>query len=149
MWRSIFGNFGVRVLSALLNLGLVILFSQLTGAVGKGEQSLLLTSVAIITIFDSLVGGAALVYFSSRYSWKQLIKASYAWVLVVSTFSFLVLEAFHVFETKYLLHVILLSAISSVSSVHASLLLGQQRLKVFNLVQILCYSHCLTEQPPF
>ena len=76
MWRSIFGNFGIRVLSALLNLGLVILFSQLTGAVGKGEQSLLLTSVAIITIFDSLVGGAALVYLSSRYSWSQLFKAS-------------------------------------------------------------------------
>ncbi len=137
MWRSIFGNFGVRVLSALLNLGLVILFSQLTGAVGKGEQSLLLTSVAIITIFDSLVGGAALVYLSSRYSWTQLIKASYAWVLVVSLFAFLLLEAFHVFETKYLLHIILLSAISSISSVHASLLLGQQRLKAFNFVQIL------------
>ena len=97
MWRSIFGNFGIRVLSALLNLGLVILFSQLTGAVGKGEQSLLLTSVAIITIFDSLVGGAALVYLSSRYSWSQLIKASYAWVFVVSIFAFLLLEAFHIF----------------------------------------------------
>jgi O-antigen/teichoic acid export membrane protein len=155
MWRSIFGNFGVRVLSALLNLGLVILFSQLTGAVGKGEQSLLLTSVAIITIFDSLVGGAALVYLSSRYAWTQLIKASYAWILVVSTFAFLILEAFHVFETKYLLHIILLSAISSVSSVHASLLLGQQRLKVFNLVQILvplltfstCVGQWLVNQP--
>jgi O-antigen/teichoic acid export membrane protein len=155
MWRSIFGNFGVRVLSALLNLGLVILFSQLTGAVGKGEQSLLLTSVAIITIFDSLVGGAALVYLSSRYSWTQLIKASYAWVLVVSAFAFLILEAVHVFETKYLLHIILLSAISSVSSVHASLLLGQQRLKAFNLVQILvplltfstCVGQWLVNQP--
>jgi O-antigen/teichoic acid export membrane protein len=137
MWRSIFGNFSVRVLSALLNLGLVILFSQLTGAVGKGEQSLLLTSVAIITIFDSLVGGAALVYLSSRYSWTQLIKASYAWILVVSTFAFLILEGLHVFETKYLLHIIILSAINSVSSVHASLLLGQQRLKAFNFIQIL------------
>ena len=137
MWRSIFGNFSVRVLSALLNLGLVILFSQLTGAVGKGEQSLLLTSVAIITIFDSLVGGAALVYLSSRYSWTQLIKASYAWILVVSAFAFLILEGLHVFETKYLLHIIILSAISSVSSVHASLLLGQQRLKAFNFIQIL------------
>lgn len=137
MWRSIFGNFGVRVLSALLNLGLVILFSQLTGALGKGEQSLLLTSVAIITIFDSLVGGAALVYLSSRYSWLQLIKASYAWVLLVSIFAFFILQALHIFETKYLFHIILLSAISSISSVHSSLLLGQQRLKAFNLVQIL------------
>ena len=56
---------------------------------------------------------------------------------MVSIFAFFILQAFHIFETKYLFHIILLSAISSISSVHSSLLLGQQRLKAFNLVQIL------------
>jgi O-antigen/teichoic acid export membrane protein len=136
MWRSIFGNFGVRVLSALLNLGLVILFSQLTGAVGKGEQSLLLTSIAILTIFDSLVGGAALVYLSSRFAWLGLLGASYIWIVGISISAFFILFFLDVFALKYLLHVVLLSAISAVCAVHASLLLGQQRLKVYNLIQL-------------
>ncbi len=136
MWRSIFGNFGVRVLSALLNLGLVILFSQLTGAVGKGEQSLLLTSIAILTIFDSLVGGAALVYLSSRFAWLGLLGASYIWIVGISLSAFLILFFLDVFTTTYLLHVVLLSAISAVCAVHASLLLGQQRLKAYNLIQL-------------
>jgi O-antigen/teichoic acid export membrane protein len=136
MWRSIFGNFSVRVLSALLNLGLVILFSQLTGAVGKGQQSLLLTSIAILTIFDSLVGGAALVYLSSRFTWKKLLIASYIWIAFVSFIAFAILAFFQVFEPQYLLNVILLSALSAASSVHSSLLLGQQRLKAYNLIQI-------------
>lgn len=136
MWRSIFGNFGVRVLSALLNLGLVILFSQLTGAVGKGEQSLLLTSIAILTIFDSLVGGAALVYLSSRFSWIGLLGASYIWIVWISISAFFILFFLDVFTTTYLLHVVLLSAISAVCAVHASLLLGQQRLKAFNFIQL-------------
>lgn len=136
MWRSIFGNFGVRVLSALLNLGLVILFSQLTGAFGKGEQSLLLASVAVITIFDSLVGGAALVYLSSRFSWLQLLGASYLWIFVVSVFSFVILYFLQVFTGGYLINVIVLSAISALTASHTSLLLGQQKISAYNLIQI-------------
>jgi O-antigen/teichoic acid export membrane protein len=136
MWRSIFGNFGVRVLSALLNLGLVILFSQLTGAVGKGEQSLLLTSIAILTIFDSLVGGAALVYLSSRFAWLGLLGASYIWIVFVSCTAFLSLWLMDIFPMTYLVHVVVLSAMSAAGSVHSALLLGQQRLKIYNLIAL-------------
>ncbi|MEY4805148.1 MAG: hypothetical protein RL331_1672 [Bacteroidota bacterium] len=136
MWRSIFGNFGVRVLSALLNLGLVILFSQLTGAEGKGEQSLLLTSIAILTIFDSLVGGAALVYLSSRFAWLGLLGASYIWIVFVSCTAFVCLWLMDVFPMTYLMHVVVLSAISATGSVHSALLLGQQRLKIYNLIAL-------------
>jgi O-antigen/teichoic acid export membrane protein len=136
MWRSIFGNFGVRVLSALLNFGLVILFSQLTGAVGKGEQSLLLTSVAIITIFDSLIGGAALVYLSSRFSWLRLVGASYLWIVLVSVIAAVGLYFFKVYPNGYLINVIVLSAISALTASHASLILGHQKISAYNLIQI-------------
>lgn len=149
MWRSIFGNFGVRVLSALLNLGLVILFSQLTGAEGKGEQSLLLTSIAILTIFDSLVGGAALVYLSSRFAWLGLLGASYIWIVFVSCTAFVCLWLMDVFPLTYLMHVVVLSAISAVGSVHSALLLGQQRLKIYNLIALaiplLTFVTCLAQ----
>jgi O-antigen/teichoic acid export membrane protein len=136
MWRSIFGSLGVRVLSALLNLALVILFSQLTGAEGKGEQSLLLTSVAIITIFDSFVGGAALVYLSSRHAWWQLLKAAYVWIIIVTLCAYALLSVLGILSPEYLLDVVALSALSALSSVHTSLILGQQRIKAYNLVQI-------------
>lgn len=136
MWRSIFGNFSVRVLSALLNLGLVILFSQLTGAVGKGEQSLLLTSIAILTIFDSLVGGAALVFLSSRFAWLGLLGASYIWIVFVSIVAFVSLWFLDFFPMNYLVNVVVLSAIGATGSVHSALLLGQQRLKIYNLISL-------------
>ncbi|MEN9700340.1 MAG: hypothetical protein RLZZ301_1538 [Bacteroidota bacterium] len=136
MWRSIFSNFAVRVLSALLNLGIVILVSRLTGAVGKGEQSLLLTTIALITILDSLVGGAALVYLSSRYSWKQLLVASYLWVVLISGLSYFSLTILGVFKPEYLVHVLVLSALSSLAAVHASLLLGKRLHGLYNLIQL-------------
>lgn len=136
MWRSIFGNFSVRVLSALLNLGLVILFSQLTGAAGKGEQSLLLTTIAILTIFDALVGGAALVYLSSRFAWLGLLGASYIWIVLVSSGAWLLLWGLDIFPINYLWNVVVLSAISAAGAVNSALLLGQQRLKIYNLIAL-------------
>ena len=112
------------------------MFSQLTGAVGKGEQGLLLTSVAIITIFDSLIGGAALVYLSSRFSWLRLVGASYLWIVLVSVIASVGLYFFKVYPNGYLINVIVLSAISALTASHASLILGHQKISAYNLIQI-------------
>ncbi len=136
MWRSIFGNFGVRVLSALLNLGLVILFSQVGGLIGKGEQSLLLTTVAILTIFDALIGGASLVNFSSKYAWRTLLTTSYIWIILMTAFAGLGFWLFSVFEPVYLGNVLMISILSAVVAVHTSLLLGQKRFFAYNFIQL-------------
>jgi O-antigen/teichoic acid export membrane protein len=137
MWRSIFGNFSIRVLSALLNLGLVILFSQVSGLVGKGEQSLLLTTIAILTIFDALIGGASLVNFSSKYSWAILLRNSYAWIFALTCLAGIVLYVFSIFSAFYLINVLILSLLSAVVAVHSSLLLGQKRFVAYNFIQII------------
>ena len=66
MVRKILGNFGVRLLSAIMNLMIAIVVSQYLGATGKGEQSLVLTMIAIVTIFDNMVGGASIVYLTNK-----------------------------------------------------------------------------------
>ena len=137
MFRKIAANFGVRVGSALLNLVLAILFSQVLGPEGKGEQSLLLTTVAIIIIFDGLIGGASLVYLSSRLSWKRLIIAAYVWCVLVSGLTFLALLSVFHFSAQSALNIVILSALSSFTSVNASLLLGKEKLKAYNAIQLI------------
>ena len=137
MFRKIAANFGVRVGSALLNLVLAILFSQVLGPEGKGEQSLLLTTVAIVIILDGLVGGPSLVYLSSRLSWKRLIIAAYVWCVLVSGLTFLVLVSVFHFSAQSALNIVILSALSSFTSVNASLLLGKEKLKAYNAIQLI------------
>jgi len=136
MWRSIFSNFGVRVFASILNLGLVILFSQVGGLIGKGEQSLLLTTIAILTIFDALIGGAALVNFSTRFAWSILLRTSYVWIFALTLIAGLLLFILEVFSPIYLLNVLILSVLSAIVAVHSSLLLGQKRFVAYNLIQI-------------
>ncbi|MEY3682678.1 MAG: hypothetical protein RLZZ289_1212 [Bacteroidota bacterium] len=137
MFRKIAANFGVRVGSALLNLVLAILFSQVLGPEGKGEQSLLLTTVAIVIILDGLVGGPSLVYLSSRLSWKRLIIAAYVWCVLVSGLTFLALVSVFHFSAQSALNIVILSALSSFTSVNASLLLGKEKLKAYNAIQLI------------
>ena len=137
MFRKILANFGVRVGSAVLNLILAILFSQILGPEGKGEQSLFLTTIAIIIIFDGFVGGAALVYLSSRVSWVRLLIASNAWIVIVCLGAYQLLIHQFDFQSSAALHIVLLSAISAIASVNSSLLLGKQQLKAYNVIQMM------------
>jgi O-antigen/teichoic acid export membrane protein len=137
MVSKILGNFGVRLISAIFNLLIAILVSRYVGAAGKGEQSIVLAMVAIITIFDNMVGGASIVYLASRLNRKNLFLASYLWTILVSVMTYFVLIFVPLVHERYILSVVVLSGISSFVSIHSSILLGKEKLKQFNLLSFL------------
>jgi len=137
MFRKILGNFGVRLISAIVNLMIAIVVSQYLGASGKGEQSLVLTMIAIVTIFDNMVGGASIVFLTNKLRIRELFVASYVWTLLVSVLSCIVLVFVELVPNKFILSVVILSAISSIVSIHSSVLLGKENLKSFNLLSFL------------
>jgi O-antigen/teichoic acid export membrane protein len=137
MVSKILGNFGVRLISAIFNLLIAILVSRYVGAAGKGEQSIVLAMVAIITIFDNMVGGASIVYLASRLNRKNLFLASYLWTILVSVMTYFVLIFVPLVHGRYILSVVVLSGISSFVSIHSSILLGKEKLKQFNLLSFL------------
>ncbi|MBP5994090.1 MAG: oligosaccharide flippase family protein [Crocinitomicaceae bacterium] len=137
MVRKILGNFGVRLLSAIMNLMIAIVVSQYVGATGKGEQSLVLTMIAIVTIFDNMVGGASIVYLTNKLRIRELFFSAYLWTILVSVACYFILLYVELVPAKFILSVLILSAISSIVSIHSSILLGKENLKSFNLLSFL------------
>jgi len=137
MVRKILGNFGVRLLSAIVNLMIAVVVSQYLGATGKGEQSLVLTIIAIVTIFDNMVGGASIVYLANKLRIRELFFAAYLWTIMVSVVSYFILLYVELVPAKFIVSVLILSAISSIVSIHSSVLLGKENLKAFNLLSFL------------
>ena len=137
MLRKILGNFGVRLLSAIMNLMIAIVVSQYLGATGKGEQSLVLTMIAIVTIFDNMVGGASIVYLTNKLRIRELFFSAYLWTILVSVACYFILLYVELVPAKFILSVLILSAISSIVSIHSSILLGKENLKSFNLLSFL------------
>ena len=66
MVKKIASTFIIKVIIAVLNLAIVIVLSRFIGAAGKGEASLIVTTIAMILIFCNMIGGSSLVYFVPR-----------------------------------------------------------------------------------
>ncbi len=137
MLKKILSTFSTNVATAGLNFLLFILTAKLLGAQGRGEISLFVTDIALIILFCNLVGGAALIYLSSRHSTFQLAIPSYIFAIAAAVLTSSGLywagQTLPVFE-KHLLPV---SAISGITSVNMMLLLGKEKVLKYNIITVL------------
>ncbi len=134
MFKKIFKTFGVKFSSAILNLLIAVVVSQFLGSQGKGEQGIIITTIAFILIFSNIVGGASLVYLTPRLPLKKLLILSYLWTLLVSGVFACILLIFPFVESRYALHIALLAAINSFTALHCSILLGKENIKASNII---------------
>ena len=137
MFLKIFKTFGVRLSSAIINLLIAIVISQYLGAGGKGEQGIIITTIALVLLFSNIVGGASLVYLSPKLPLKKLLFPSYIWSIIISALAVGVFLTFPLLESKYIFHVVTLAALNSFTSVNSSVLLGKENIKAANTISFL------------
>jgi len=116
---------------------IAIVVSQYLGADGKGEQGIILATIAFVLVFSNLVGGATLVYLIPRYKFTLLLIPSYLWSIGVSLTAYFLLWAFKIVDQDYILHICLLSALNSFTNIHSTLLIGKEKIKASNLVSLM------------
>ena len=137
MKRSILGTFSTKLLTALLSFALIILLSQNLGAEGKGEASLILTTITIIILFCDFAGGSALVYLAPRYHTGQLLISSYLWTILTSLLAFVILHIYPILPEQYILHTVLIAFLQSLSGMHFFILLSGEKIRLFNLGKLI------------
>ncbi len=137
MINKILNTFGARSLSAVINFMIAIMVSQYLGPEGKGEQGIILATIAFVLVFSNLVGGATLVYLIPRYKFSLLLIPSYLWSIGVSIIAFALLWAFRIVEQDFIIHICLLSVLNSFTNIHSTMLIGREKIKAANLVSLL------------
>ncbi|RLD34114.1 MAG: hypothetical protein DRI83_08455, partial [Bacteroidetes bacterium] len=105
MINKILNTFGTRSLSAVINFLIAIAVSQYLGPEGKGEQGIIIATIAFVLVFSNLVGGATLVYLVPRYKFSLLLLPSYAWSAGISIIAFGILWGFKIVENDFILHI--------------------------------------------
>jgi O-antigen/teichoic acid export membrane protein len=136
MFKKIAFTFGIKVLIAILNLAIVVMLSRSIGAAGKGEASLIVTSVAMILLFCNVIGGSSLVYFVPRHNILQLFLLSNVWSVIVCVFSYVIFLFFPLVPPMHILPVIILSLINSFLATNLTILLGKEKINTHNLVSL-------------
>lgn len=137
MLNKILHTFGTRALSAVINFGIAIALSQFLGPDGKGVQSLIITTITFVLVFANLVGGATLVYLVPRHSPSVLIVPSVIWTLFVGGVAYAVLMLFPVVDTSYDLHICILAALNSFTSINSSILIGKEKINPSNIIGLI------------
>jgi O-antigen/teichoic acid export membrane protein len=137
MYKKLVLTFGIKILIALLNLAIVIMLSKHLGAAGKGEASLIITSIAMILLFCNIVGGSSLVYFVPRQNIVQLLLLSNGWSVIVCILCYFLLLIIPLINPSAVVPVIILSIINSFLASNLTVLLGKEKINTHNLVLLL------------
>ena len=133
MFKKILNTFGTKILAAVLNFAIAIIISQTLGDTGSGTQSLVLTSITFILIFSEIVCGASIIYLAPRHSFKKILVASVIWsALIALIMGFSIRLFYPKLESNLVVHVAILSFISSLSNINFRFLVGKEEIQKAN-----------------
>lgn len=147
MVKQITQTFLVRVINAFLMLLLVLVCTNTLKTGDYGIIGLIMLDISLIMLINDLVGGSAMVYFSSRTDTLRLLVIGYLWAFITMTVVFgigILLSLFPdlysvVVPDRFGMHILFLALINSFSSIHINLLIGKENIARYNatfLIQI-------------
>lgn len=125
-----------RASSTFLNFLTALVIARHAGPDVKGEVTLLVTTVWFVIFFSNILGGPVLVYVIPRVGIAKLLGPAYLWALLVSGVSFLFLWLGPLQTTPFIVPVTVISLLSSVVSIHHTLLMARQRINTANLLSV-------------
>lgn len=133
MFNKIIHTFGTKIAAALINFLIAVVISQTLGDVGKGVQSLMLTTISFILIFAEIVCGESVVFLASRHSFSKIFVPSLLWALLISVVmgagAFLFSPGV---APDIVIHIAVLSFIASASAINFRYLIGKEEIKKAN-----------------
>jgi O-antigen/teichoic acid export membrane protein len=145
MLHKILSTTGTRLLNAFSGILILWIATNELGKAAWGTAGIILLDITLILLVIELMAGSGLVYFSSRYSLKSLIKISYSWMLLVIALSALIFGLLTFFPEIYQLvipqgyglHILVLSLINALHSFNMNVLLGKKKITAFNSLFVL------------
>lgn len=137
MFQDIIRTIGARYIVAFLNLLLIFINSKVLGREGMGIVGIIYASANIVSIFNSIFCGNTIVYFMNRYNLRYVFFPAYCWAFVGSSIVCMILYFFNLLPDGYAMSVFCLAVLISLVSANTMMLLGKDRVNVFNFTFII------------
>lgn len=136
MFKQIINTLFTKILSGFLNLAIAIIISNYLGADGKGIQGLILTTISVSVILIGIIGQGGLTYLLPRIHFSLLIIPSYLWTLITVNLMWFGLTIINIVPNEYIIHIVLLSFLLTVSGINISILHAKKKIQQVNLINI-------------
>jgi O-antigen/teichoic acid export membrane protein len=132
--NKILNTFGTRLLSAVLNLLITVIISRLLGPEGKGQQGIIIATIAYILVFANLMGGSAIVYLVPRFSSSVILVPAYVWSVITGVGFFIALHLFNLVDVGMIAHICILALVNGFTAINSSVLIGKEKIATSNLI---------------
>jgi O-antigen/teichoic acid export membrane protein len=137
MVKNILGTISTRILVAFLTLAMVLINAHVLGAEKVGSISLIILAITILQLVSNFIGGGAMVYLLPRTQMVPLMIPSVAWAVITSLLGTVLLDSLKLIPAGYSLHVMALSLILSLATINFMVLVGQERIREYNIITLL------------
>lgn len=133
MFNKIASTFVTKVLTAIINLVVAVLISRLTGAEGKGIQSLFIATLGMILTLTGIFGPISITYLFNKKPSLNFVFISNLWATVISLIIFLVLKFVPLIPVKYVPYLAIITFLASIATSNLSVFLIKERITRYNL----------------
>lgn len=137
MIRTIFINFSARLAMQVMNFFTLLLTTNTLGSQIRGEISIIQLAINMIHLISDVVGGPALVYLVPRAKLSVLLITGWAWAIFSCTAVGLILIQYDLIPAAYTTEILIASFLLSLNSINMNILLGQERMKEYNILLFL------------
>ena len=135
--KKTFSTIVSRYWAAALNFAIIIINAKLLGAEGVGRIGIILASVNLAVMLNSMFCGSTIVYFMQQYTMRRIMFPSYLWIMFVSAVSSFVMMWLGMIPSEYTIVVYILTLLNSLVAANSRFLLGKDNVKAFNIVFLL------------
>lgn len=126
-----------RLLTLLGAFAIVVLNAQYLGSEGQGGIALINLGILLIMSVSNFIGGGAASYLVPRIGASRLILPAYIWALASSVVFYIIFNMFLIIPSKYIIATTILAFMHSLFSFHMGILIGEEKIKQYNILQII------------
>lgn len=134
MLKKVFGTIGIRYFVAILNFVLIFVNANVLGRDGLGQIAMVLASANIGIACSSILTGSSIVYYLKENPLTLILLPAYAWAIIGSFLTTLVLTLLGVASWSHFLSIFLISVLISLVNANTRFLLGLNRIFQFNMI---------------
>jgi len=133
--QNIFKTFVSKVLILLINFAVLTLTTNYFGLEGRGLISITMADLAIIVIFNNILGGNSVVYFMNKVGLSKLVLPATIWIILSSAIISLVFVLLHTQQSYFIL--LPLTLITSFLTLNLLIFIGKEKIQHFNVFSLL------------
>lgn len=133
--QNILKTFFSKVLILLVNFAILTLTTNYFGLEGRGVISIIMADLAIIVIFNNILGGSSIVYFMNKVGLSKLVLPAVIWIILSSAIVTFVFSVLHTQQSYFILLPITL--ITSFLALNLLIFIGKEKILLFNIFSLL------------